>query len=213
MAFQKSPSYLWQHSSGLWFLKRPIPPALQRHYINEATGKTRTHVVESLGTHSRAEAEKLKRAPLRLIEAAFLRVSFGIATKATSVHSERLASLRQSMAEVWEAGGDEDQEIVIEDLALEAAHALEQEHGIEAAGLAYKLATRPDKLTLREALKERHKDATTREQTKGAEVKALDALLEFLGLPDCLPEAVTDKRAAAYVDLNWPPKNGRHEVC
>lgn len=200
MAFQKTPSYLWQHSSGLWFLKRPIPPALQRHYLNAGTGKPRSHIVESLGTHSRTEAEKRKRAPLRLIEAAFLRYSSGIASKATSRHSERLASLRQSMSEVWEAGGNEDQEMVIEDLALEPAEELAKEHGSEAAGLAYKLATRPDKLTLREALKERHKDATTREQTKGAEVKALDDLLAFLGLPDCLPEAVTDKRASSYVD-------------
>ena len=199
MVFRKTPAYLWQHSSGAWFLKRPIPPELQKHYLN-AAGRPRSHIIESLGTHSRADAEKMKRAPLRLIEAAFLRLSSGIVSRATSVHGERLASLRQSMAEVWEAGGDEDAEILIEDLALEAAQGLEQEHGPKVAGMAYRLATQPDRLTLREALKERHKGATTREQTKGAEAKALDDLLLFLGLSDCLPEAVTSRHAADYVD-------------
>lgn len=200
MAFQKSPSYLWQHASGLWFLKRPIPPALQRHYLNETTGKPRSHVIESLGTHSRTEAEKLKRTRLRLIEATFLRYATGTPSKATCRHSEKLAALRRSMAEVREGGGDDDVEGVIQDLAIEAAHAMEKEHGSEAASMAYKLAIRPDRLTLREALTERHKGATTRQQTKAAEVKALDDLLKFLRLPDCLPESVTDKRAAAYVD-------------
>jgi integrase len=135
-----------------------------------------------------------------MIEAAFLQHSSGVVNRATSAHRERLASLRQSMAQVWEAGGNEIEEGVIEDLALEAAEALAKEHGSEAAGMAYRLAIQPDKLTLREALTERHKGATTREQTKAAEVKALDALLLFLNVADCLPEAVTDKRASAYVD-------------
>jgi len=199
MAFKKSPSYLWLHSSGMWYLKRPIPPGLQRHYLNEK-GRPRTHVIQSLGTHNRAEAEQRKRAPLRQIEAAFLRLSSGIVSKVASQHSERLASLRQSMAEVWKTGGDEVEEGVIEDLALEAARLLEKEHGTEAASMAYKLAVRPDRLSLREALAERHKGATTREQTKAAEVKALDDLLAFLKVPDCLPEAVTDRKATAYVD-------------
>lgn len=200
MAFKKSPSYLWQHASGAWFLKRPIPPALQKHYLNDTTKKPRTHIVEPLGTHSRAEAEKSKRAPLRLIEATFARLSSGLVSRATDAHSEKLAGIRRQMAEVWEEGGDEHVEMVLEDLAIEAAQEMEKEHGTEAASMAYKLAIRPDRLTLNQALKERHNAASTREQTKAAESKALRDLLEFLKVPDCLPEAVTEARAFAFVD-------------
>lgn len=211
MAYRKTPSYLWQHASGMWFLKRPIRPELRRHYINEATGKPRSHVIQSLGTHSRVEAEQLKRAPLRLIEAAFVRLSSGVMSRETSGQQERLKGLRHAMSTAVALDGarvttEDDQwddphgVLILQELAAEAAESMALEHGREAASLAYKLATQPDKLSLREALAERHKGATTREQTKAAEVKALDDLLSFLHVSDCLPEAVTDKRATAYVD-------------
>lgn len=215
MAYQKNPSYLWQHSSGLWHLKRPIPPKLQQHYPSKTPGKFLTHWVESLGTHSRAEAEKLKRAPLRLLEAEFTRHSSGLVSRATSRHAERLASLRQSMADILKDGGDEGSELAIMDMAVEAAEAMEADHGPHAASMAFKLATQPGKLTLREALAERHKGATTREQTKAAEARALADLLEFLGVPDCLPEAVTEAKALQFVDalndgdLSHATKKGR----
>lgn len=215
MAFQKTPSYLWQNASGLWHLKRPIPPKLQHHYPSKTPGKFLTHWVESLGTHSRAEAEKLKRAPLRLLEAEFVRLSAGTPSKASAKYAERLAALRQDMATILEAGGDEGTEIAIMDLAEEAAEALKAEAGADAASAAYRSVIEPHKLTLREALAERHKVASTREQTKAAEVRALDDLLEFLGVPDCLPEAVTEARALAFVDslndgdLSHATKKGR----
>jgi integrase len=215
MAYQKSPSYLWQNASGLWHLKRPIPPKLQHHYPSKTPGKLMTHWVESLGTHNRAEAEQLKRAPLRLLEAEFTRHGSGLVSKAASRHAERLASLRQSMADVLKDGGDEGTELAIVDMALEAAEAMEADHGPQAASMAFKLATQPDKLTLREALAERHKVASTREQTKASEVRALDDLLEFLGVPDCLPESVTEAKALQFVDalndgpLSHATKKGR----
>ena len=216
MAYQKTPSYLWQHTSGAWFLKRPVPPGLRHHYVNDATGKPRSHLVEPLGTHSRAEAEKLKRPRLRQIEDEFDQLASGGTTGPTEEHpGEKLAALRQDMAEIHAAGGDEATELAIESLAEAAAEALVRVNGQQAATMAYKLATQPQKLTLREALADRHKGATTRKQTQAAEVKALDDLLAFLKVADCLPEDVTNRHALAFVDalndggLSHATKKGR----
>lgn len=211
MAFQKNPSYLWQHDSGNWFLKRPIPPDLQRHYLHKTTGKPLTHLVQSLGTHSRTEAEKRKRAPLRLIESAFARLGAGVMSAVASRHHDKLKQLRQHIAESTAmdeariaAGGDDEEDPlgigILQELAAESAEKLETEQGTAAAKAAYRLAVKPGTLSLMEALVERHKGASLREQTKASEVKALNELFAFLKVGDCLPQDVTGSIAIDYVD-------------
>lgn len=226
MVFKKTPSYLWQHASGLWFLKRPIPPELRHHFVNPKTGKPRTHVVESLGTHSRSDAERLKRPSLRSVEAQFARLSSPLQTAAAGRHHQRLMDIRHSMAtaialeearvktedDEWE---DPHGVSILEDMAFDAANEMAKEQGSQASRLAYGLAVQPGRSSLKEALTDRHKGAKLREQTKGAEVKALADLLAFLQVPDALPEAVTEKQAQDYVEslndgkLSHATKKGR----
>jgi integrase len=211
MPYNKNPSYLWQHSSGCWFIKRPIPPKLQHHYPNEKTGKNLTHLVETLGTHSHAEAEKRKRAPLRLIESTFARLVSGVMSPTLARHHDKLKEVRQQIAESTEAdeariaaGGDElDDPLgigILEEIAAEVAEQIGKVEGPKAARAAYVLAVQPGTLSLKEALAERHKGASLREQTKAAEVKALADLLAYMKVGDCLPRDVTGTVAMNYVD-------------
>lgn len=226
MAFKKTPSYLWQHTSGLWFLKRPIPPGLRHHFLHPKTGKPRTHVVESLGTHSRSDAERLKRPSLRFVEAQFARLSSPLTTPAAGRHQQRLIDIRESMAtamaleEARDKTDDSEWEDphgvgILQDMAVDAANEMAKEQGTQASRLAYGLAVHADRFSLKDALADRHKGSKLREQTKGAEVKALSALLEYLQVPDALPEAVTDMQAQDYVDslndgdLSHATKKGR----
>ena len=226
MPYNKNPSYLWQHASGCWFIKRPIPPKLRQHYINAGTGKPLTHLVETLGTHSRAEAEKCKRAPLRLIEATFARLGSGLMNPKVSGSYDKLKELRQQIAEATEqdqariAAGDDEWDDpygigILEEMAADEAAKVGEVNGAEAARAAYVLAVRPGTLSLKEALAERHKGASLREQTKATEVKALDDFLAFLKVGDCLPQDVKNATAIAYVDslnegsLSHATKKGR----
>ena len=212
MVYRASPSYLWKHRSGLWFIKRPIPPKLRQHY------EGRSHIVESLSTHNRAEAERLKRPKLRLIEAEFSRHSGGPIRAAAEGAQHKLMLIRESMAEVVERDDEErdiDLILTLQGMAEEHAEKVGKAHGPAAADMAYALATRPDKMTLRLALADRHKVASLQEQTKDAETRALDELLAFLQMPDALPEFVTEARAVAFVDhlndgdLSYSTRKGR----
>ena len=214
MAYHKTPSYLWPHLSGLWHLKRPIPPGLQCHFVNPETGKPRTHIVESLGTHNRAEAEQKKRPRLRQIEVEFAALRSGLAQPLPAAQTAALHRIREDMKEAMEAQGKEvdnpprddttrheDNIEALQNAALEVALTIEGERGFEAAQAAYTLATSPDKMTLKAALSERHKVASLRNQTKVAEDTALRELLDFLKVADCLPEKVSEKNAQSFVDL------------
>jgi integrase len=220
MSYRRSPAYLWRHASGLWFLKRPIPPALQKHYAIEASGKLRTHIIQSLGTHNRAEAEQLKRDPLRLIEAEFTRLGAGPIRQQSDKARQKLIDIREAMAEVLARPDQNDPSneaalSALEDMAENAAEHIEKAHGAEASQMAYTLATRPDKLSLKQALAERHKVANLTGQTKDAETRALGELLAFLKVPDALPEFLTEARAVAFVDhlnegdLSYATRKGR----
>ena len=209
MVYRASPSYLWRHSSGLWFIKRPIPLKLRQHYSG------RSHLVHSLGTHNRAEAERVKRPKLRLIEAEFASLSGGPVRAAAHGAQHKLAKLREAMADVIDSGGQEDAVLALEDMAEVEAVKVGEAHGHEVGQMAYMLATRPDKLSLGQALADRHKVANLTEQTKDTETRALGELLAFLKVPDALPEYVTEARAVAFVDhlndgdLSYATRKGR----
>lgn len=202
MVFRKSPSYLWQHPSGQWHFKRPIPPGLRAGFRPNAKGKQPTHIVVPLGTHSRAEAERLKRPHMAAAESTFRRMSGGTPSTALAQARERLLEVREAMATLAPEGTDEDWDATsaLEDIARDAAEVIEREHGAHAADLAYRVATDPKKRTLKQHQENWLPGSGLKKQTQGDHERVLKELLEFLKVPDCLPEAVDKAQAVAFVE-------------
>jgi site-specific recombinase XerD len=202
--FNKTPSYLWQKKpSGAWYLKLPIPPELQHHYLN-GKRKTLTHIVKPLGTAKEAEAEAFKRPLLAHYWTEFERLRRGAAaakpdaTEAAFLRARRLREAAQEVAARPDSESKDDAALAVQDMAQDLAEGLEPTIGLEAAQHLYALSTTPG-LTLTEALAEWNADDTVRESTKAKRALAVRELLDFLRLRDCLPSHVTDERAAAFV--------------
>jgi len=201
MAFRKSPAYLWQHPSGLWYFKRPIPPEIQQHFPTNAKGRLPTHIVESLGTHNRAEAERLKRPHASAADALFRRLASGAVSSQPTSTQRRLAEIRSAMAEVHREGADEDAVFALQDMAQDLAERLELEQGPEAAELAYRTAIDPTKRTLKEHLSEWLPTSGLTKQTQQDHRRVAGELLAFLGLEDCLPDSIGEGHAVSYVEM------------
>lgn len=203
MAFQKTPSYLYRKATGgNYHLKLPIPPGLRYHFP-DAMGKPRTHISETLGTAREAEAEQLKRPRLTHYWAMFKRLESGGAAMPTATQQERLQGLREATAEAQAENRDDDDAGVeaLRDAAQSTAEELEATIGTEAAVEAYRVAMTPEGLTLREAVAQWNAGGSTRASTQYKRGQAVDELLGFLRVDDCLPSYVTEGRAVAYV--NW----------
>ncbi|WP_290871600.1 DUF6538 domain-containing protein [Aquabacterium sp.] len=206
MAYQKTPSHLWKKSTGLYHFKLGIPAPLQKHYPSDTPGKFKTHIVESLHTHNRGEALKLKEPLLVKYRGEFKRLSSGVTTKAINPAQARVPMLRAAMAEVLStdtdhAGEDDVTMLVLHDAMEQAARDIDKEEGREAADLALRKMANPGRATLREALKQFMAQSENKAQTVNTYDKAMRELLAFLKVDDCLPEDVTDAKAVAYVDM------------
>lgn len=208
MAFQKTPSYLYRKAPGSpYYLKLPIPPAL-RHHFPDAKGKPRTHVVEALGTAKEAEAEQLKRPRLGHYWAAFKRLEAGQPLAPPSGPLERLEGYREAIAEARQYDDEGTAASALEDQAAAIAEHLTPHLGEQAAMQAYAVATAPGRLTLLEAFKQWGAGDAVKDGTQVKRTQAVNELLAFLRVKDCLPEFITETRAVAYVDwLNAGPLN------
>jgi integrase len=212
MAFKKTPSYLWQGRTGAWFFKLGIPEELRKHFPSEKPGKNKTHIVESLHTHSHQEAEQRKFPLLVQHRAAFKRLSSGVVTKAINPAQAMVPLLREEMAQlakVEPSAWSDEHEAISEGLqvAIEHTHDLiERDEGAQAAGLAARRMQYPNKRTLNEALASLTATSTNKVQTVETYKMAVKELLAFLKVPDGFPEDVTDDKASAYVEhLNSGP--------
>ena len=200
MVFRKSPAYLWQYPSGQWHFKRPIPPGLRAHYNPNAKGKQPTHIVVPLGTHSRVDAERLKRPHAAAAEATFRRLSGHAPSTALEQARGRLAEVREAMVTLNPDGSDESwgATTALEDIARDAAEVIEREQGAHAADLAYRVATDPKKRTLKQHQETWLPGSGLKKQTQGDHGRVLKELLEFLKVSDCLPESVTKTHAVGF---------------
>lgn len=157
-------------------------------------------MIESLGTHSRAEAERLKRPHAAAAEALFRRYAGASVAKPAGSLQERLAELRAAMAEAHEAGAGQDEVLAIQDMAQDVAERLEAEVGTDAAVLAFRTAVDPTKRSLREHLNEWLPVSGLTQQTQQAHRLTVGELLAFLKVGDCLPESIGEAQAVAFVE-------------
>jgi integrase len=198
----------------LW-LNYPVPADV-RHLFLTSSGKTRTHIEETLGTGD-PRGGKLRR-DLRIahwtIEFNRLRGDSGQPVQPAGVGTVvKAMQLREGLRNAREQhGGDSDyQQTVVMELQ---EHAEDHARAIAAKGEGdaavdqfHSIATsEPGKLTLLEALAEWNAGEEVRESTKAKRTHAVGELLAFLKVPDCLPSFVTEARAVAYVD--WLNKKG-----
>jgi len=182
---------------GKLYLNLPIPSAV-RPYFKTAAGKPRTHIVEALGTGDSTEGRQLARERQAYWELQFVKVRRGHVGELPS-DIKRARQFREAMAEA-KAQDNEEAVSALEGFATDHAHKIEEEAGIDAAKQFYALATKPDRLTLLEALERMSESPDMTEGTKGKRSQQLRELLSFLNVADCLPEFVTEARAVAYVD-------------
>lgn len=179
------------------YLNLPIPADL-RPYFRTAAGKDQTHVVESLGTGDPVKGRRLARERQAYWVLEFAKLRRGHAGELPST-IRKIRELREAMIQAQGQDSGEAVE-VIEGLASDQAEEIEASAGLEAAQQFYRMATRPDRLTLREAVAKMNESQDVGESTKAKRGLYLRELLGFLQLEDCLPESVTEARAVAYVD-------------
>ncbi|MGC4059620.1 MAG: hypothetical protein QM749_01665 [Aquabacterium sp.] len=205
MAFSKTPDYLWRkNADAVWHFKMGIPAALRKHYPSDTPGKTKTHVVQSLHTYSRPEAQKLvlPLAAQQMVE--FKRLSSGVVTKAINPAHSRVPDIRQSMAQLLAdgpSGEDDVTALVLYDAIEHTSEQIRKEAGNVAADFAVRRMAQPNKVSLNEALTAFVGVSDSRAQTIGTYHLAVREFLGFLQVPDCFPEDVTDAKAVAYVDM------------
>ncbi|MBE0547767.1 MAG: tyrosine-type recombinase/integrase [Rubrivivax sp.] len=182
---------------GKLYLNLPIPADLRPRFLTHS-GKPRTHIVEALGTGDPADGRRLAR----LREAYWVR-EFDNLRKG---HRGELPSdlrrahgFREAILEA-RAKVDPDAEFAVASVIGDHAERIELEAGAEAAQQFYALATRPEHLTLLQALERMGDASDMTEGTKRKRAQQVADLLRFLKVTDCLPEYVTEARAVAYVD-------------
>ncbi|MEK8024577.1 DUF6538 domain-containing protein [Pseudaquabacterium rugosum] len=206
MVFKKTPSHLWANRTGLWHFKLGIPVALRQHFPAEEAGKSRSHVVVSLGTHNRAEALRLKvpheakwRAEFRRLEG---RAQLPTPRPAQALVSQVRAALAEVQAEQERAAAATDEEadnlqsvaMALHDQAEDVLARVQREEGGRAAALALRKLKAPAVPTLLEGLEALQRDASVTEQYRQAYALAVRELLSFLEAPDALPQEVTDRK-------------------
>lgn len=179
------------------YLNFPIPADLRPRF-KTGKGVERTHIVEALGTGDLAEGRRLARERAAWWELEFAKLRRGHRAELPST-IRKARELREAMAEAVAKGCDDAAEAV-QDVAADHAERIEREAGEAAGRQFYELATQPERLTLLEALGKLCNSPDLTEGTKDKRRQQVAELLDFLKVPDCLPEHVTEARAAAYVD-------------
>ncbi|NML15597.1 DUF6538 domain-containing protein [Azohydromonas caseinilytica] len=185
------------------YLNFPIPADLRPRF-KTGKGSERTHIVEALGTGDPADGRRLARERAAWWELEFAKLRRGHRAELPST-IRKARELRESMAYAVAKGCEDSTEAAFS-MAEAEAQRIEEEAGADAAQQFYDLATKPERLTLLEALGKLCESPDLTEGTKDKRRQQVAELLQFLKVSDCLPEHVTEERAAAYVDwLNAGP--------
>ena len=194
------PFELPQHTrlrGGKLYLNLPIPADLRPRFLT-ANGRPRTHIVEALGTGDLREGRSKARLRVGHWEREFGELRTGHRGELPS-DLRKATELRHSIQQAREAD-DADALFVVESVAQDFAQDIEAKAGTEAADLFHAMATKPERLTLLQAMASMSESGDMTEGTKRKRAQQLADLLGFLKVPDCLPETVTEARAVAYVD-------------
>ncbi len=189
---------------GKLYLNLPIPADLRPRFVT-ANGKPRTHIVEALGTGDALQGRRIAREKQAHWELHFAKLRRGHAGELPSA-LRKAEELREAIREARERNDEGTALFEMESRAVDEARRIEEQAGPEAASGWLDLATKPERMTLKQALKGMCESPDMTEGTKAKRTQQLAELLAFLKVEDCLPEFVTDVRAVAYVDhLNAKP--------
>jgi len=202
-----------RHRAGKLYLNLPIPADLRRHFLT-AKGKPRTHIVEALGTGDALEGRRIARERQAHWELHYATLRRGHAGELPSA-LRRAEGFREAIREARKADDDGTALFEVQGMVADEAHKLEKQAGEAAASAWVELASKPERLTLLEALKGMCESPDMTEGTKQKRGQQVRELLAFLKMSDCLPEFVTEARAVAYVehlnstDLGYSTKQDR----
>jgi integrase len=187
---------IYLHKRGeVWHLKLAIPRAIRHLYLS-ANGKPRTHIEESLRTGDLTRANRAKHARLHFWQADFARKEREDAGELP--HDIRDA--HEARAALREAGDDDAAHAALDMAISQRTDEIEADAGTAQAKQWHALATQVDRPTLREAFDKWIETDQRAAGTKAQYRHAFAELLEYIGVADAMPEAVTRAKARAYVD-------------
>jgi hypothetical protein len=198
---QHSTQYL-KRRGNRWFLKLPIPRAI-RHLYPTSTGKPREHIEEALGTGDLVTASRAKHARI-----AYWLADFRAKERAAAGTLPADLSQAQAMREALRAATTSEEVEATRDYIADRAYDIATSASNEKAEHFVRLATA--KLTIREAWAEWEKENEHDAATKLKADQAFRSLMDFLGVADAPPSAITTERARQYVRwLNTEARSAR----
>ena len=174
-----------------YYVRVKVPPSLQKIVGN-------THVRKALHTRSLDEANQLKWPMIARIKRELEKL------KTSDTTGDKASTYREAIKEARDAE-DYDSMETLELLASDHAEEIHKATASLAKAQAwYALATTESK-TLGELLDDWLESSEYTTHTKDKHTKAFQELIAYLG-GDCLPSAVTDRVAIAYVDSHLKPQ-------
>ncbi|MDE2457068.1 MAG: hypothetical protein KGL43_26045, partial [Burkholderiales bacterium] len=161
MSFQLPP--YTRRRGGKLYLNLPIPADLRAHFLTESK-KERTHIVEALRTSDLVEARELARMRAAEWTRQFRALRTGKAGELPS-DLRRAYDFRESIKEAREKG-DRESVWAVENIAQDHAEKIEREAGAGPAGEFYELATKPERMTLLQAVEAMTESGDLKDGTK-----------------------------------------------
>ncbi len=185
-------SYLKQRGA-MWWVRVKIPAALQHLYLS-ANGVPRSHIEQSLGTDSYAEAEQVKLARVAIIMQDFRKRRREAAGTLPGDVREAL-DYRNALAEADDRTAE-----ILHGLITDRAYAIHAKAGEEKAQNFAAIASNAEGKTLREAWGEWLASSDVKKGTAVKYARAFKEVMQMLGVADGVPTIINDAKAREYVD-------------
>ncbi|HQC95143.1 MAG TPA: hypothetical protein PK306_05505 [Aquabacterium sp.] len=190
-----NPDQYLQQIGGTWYARVRVPRTLEK-----TVGQS--HLRQSLGTGSKAQANRLKHEVVAILKARIQghRDSPG-KPEGARLTLQYAREFRQHLQELRASNRPEDEEqaSTLEDVAVTLAEEVEAVHGTERAVKFYRAATSEED-SLQDLMGKWLDDSDDKESTKAGHRKALGDLLKFLDNPEARPADITKGTPGRYVD-------------
>ncbi len=184
-----NPNQFLQLVGHTYYARVRVPRALEKRL-------KATHLRRSLKTGDLAEANKRKHAVVTALKGELNAAAAGVPSLTRAFPDA--TQYREELKRLREAGDHETAEH-LESLAVDKAHAIEEQHGYPKARSWFRAATVTDE-NLIELQTKWLAACDFRESTKYGYRQALTEALAFLGDPDAHPKDITRAAAISYID-------------
>lgn len=200
-----NPDQYLQKVGGTYYVRVRVPRTLEKRF-------KQSHLRKSLGTGDKKIANQLKHLVVDQLKGEINR--FRALPKSAKGRTHELdfaEELREDLKNAIELDDDGRQEQIIRDYAYEEAIRLEKIHGIEKSSKWYKTVTTTDE-TLLDLMDKWMTLSDYVESTKAGHRKALNEVINFIGVNSCTPSDVTRKKAINYIETELMQRGLAHST-